>query len=110
MTRWGCLVTRHPYAVLQAKLRIHSRGSKPAGDAPIPAGYRSIPFLLPAVPPPADPFLKEIHTIREKLAKEMGYHIEKIAEAARKRQAESGRKAVTQPPRPVGQASRNDSD
>jgi hypothetical protein len=46
-----------------------------------------------------DPILEEIHAVREKLAKEAGYDIERIAEAARKRQAESGRKAVTLPPR-----------
>jgi hypothetical protein len=51
--------------------------------------------------PSADPILEEIHAVREKLAKEAGYDIEKIAEAARKRQAVSGRKAVTLPPRPA---------
>ena len=51
--------------------------------------------------PPADPILEEIYAVREKLAKEAGYDIDKIAEAARKRQAESGRKAVTLPPRPA---------
>lgn len=50
---------------------------------------------------PKDPILEEIHAIREALAKESGYDAEKIAEAARKRQAESGRKAVTLPPRPT---------
>ena len=51
--------------------------------------------------PPADPILEEIYAVREKLAQEAGYDIDKIAEAARKRQAESGRKAVTLPPRPA---------
>lgn len=55
--------------------------------------------------PPADPILEEIHAVREKLAKEAGYDIEKIVEAARQRQAESGRKAVTLPPRPAGRVS-----
>ena len=48
---------------------------------------------------PVDPILEEIHAVRESLAKEAGYDAEKIAEAARRRQAESGRKAVTLPPR-----------
>jgi hypothetical protein len=39
---------------------------------------------------PADPIIEEIHAIREALAKESGYDAEKIAEAARKRQAERG--------------------
>jgi hypothetical protein len=51
--------------------------------------------------PSTDPILEEIHAIREALAKESGYDAEKIAEAARKRQAASGRKAVTLPPRPA---------
>jgi len=48
-----------------------------------------------------DPIIEEIHAVREALARESGFDAEKIAEAARKRQAESGRKAVTLPPRPV---------
>lgn len=51
--------------------------------------------------PTPDPIIEEIHAVREELARESGYDAEKIAEAARKRQAESGRKAVTFPPRPV---------
>lgn len=51
--------------------------------------------------PSKDPILEEIHEIREALAKESGYDLEKIAAAARKRQEESGRKAVTLPPRPA---------
>jgi hypothetical protein len=49
--------------------------------------------------PTIDPIIEEIHAVREKLAKESGYDPERIAEAARQRQAESGRKAVTLPPR-----------
>jgi len=49
--------------------------------------------------PRIDPIIEEIHAIREALAKESGYDAEKIAEAARRRQAEGGRKAVTLPPR-----------
>ena len=51
--------------------------------------------------PPTDSIIEEIHAIREAIAKESGYDAQKIAEAARKRQAESGRKAVTLPPRPA---------
>lgn len=51
--------------------------------------------------PTTDPIIEEIHAIREALAKEAGFDAEKIAEAARKRQVESGRATVTLPPRPV---------
>lgn len=51
--------------------------------------------------PSKDPILEEIYEIREALAKEAGYDLEKIAAAARKRQAESGWKTVTLPPRPA---------
>ncbi|MES1243772.1 MAG: hypothetical protein ABUT39_19360 [Acidobacteriota bacterium] len=51
--------------------------------------------------PPTDPILDEIHAVREALAKESGYDLERIAESARKRQVESGRKVVTLPPRPA---------
>lgn len=50
---------------------------------------------------PKDPILEEIHAVREALAEESGYDVERIAEAARRRQAESGRKAVTLLPRPT---------
>jgi len=53
------------------------------------------------MPTTTDPIIEEIHIVREELARESGYDPEKIAEAARKRQAESGRKAVTLPPRPT---------
>lgn len=48
-----------------------------------------------------DPILEEIHAIREALARKAGYDAEKVAEAARKRQAESGRQVVTLPSRPA---------
>lgn len=51
--------------------------------------------------PSRDPIIEEIHAIREAIAEASGYDLEKIAEAARKRQAESGRKAVALPPRPA---------
>lgn len=51
--------------------------------------------------PPTDPILEEIHAVREALAQESDYDAEKIAEAARKRQAKSGRAGVTLPPRPT---------
>ena len=50
---------------------------------------------------PTDPIIDEIHAVREALAQEFDYDAEKIAEAARKRQAKSGREAVTLPPRPT---------
>jgi hypothetical protein len=49
--------------------------------------------------PTTDPIIEEIHAIREALAKESGFDAERIAEAARKRQVESGVKGVTLPPR-----------
>lgn len=49
--------------------------------------------------PPTDSIIDEIHAIREALAKAASYDVEKIAEAARQRQTESGRKAVTLRPR-----------
>ena len=48
-----------------------------------------------------DSFIQEIRAVREALSKEAGYDAEKIAEGARKRQTESGWKAVMLPPRPV---------
>lgn len=41
----------------------------------------------------------EIHAVRDALSKASGHDIRKIAEAAKARQAESGRKAVRLPPR-----------
>jgi hypothetical protein len=65
------------------------------------AGRGDLTRLEVASMPPPDPILEEIHAIREELALKSGYDAEKIAEAARKRQAESGRTAVTLPPRPI---------
>jgi hypothetical protein len=50
---------------------------------------------------PTDPIVEEIHVIREKLSKASGDDIRKIAEAAKTRQVQSGRKAVRLPPRKV---------
>lgn len=47
----------------------------------------------------ADPIIDEIHAIREALSKASGDDIRKIAEAARARQAQSGRQTVRFPPR-----------
>ena len=44
-----------------------------------------------------DPIVEEIHAIREALSKASGDDIRKIAEAAKARQAQSGRKAVRLP-------------
>jgi hypothetical protein len=46
-----------------------------------------------------DPIIEEIHAIRDSLSRVSGHDIRKIAEAARARQAESGRKTVRLPPR-----------
>ena len=46
-----------------------------------------------------DPIVEEIHATREALARASGDDIRKIAEAARGRQAEAGRKAVRLPRR-----------
>ena len=46
-----------------------------------------------------DPIIEEIHAIRETLSRVSGDDIRKIAEAAKARQTESGRKTVRLPPR-----------
>jgi hypothetical protein len=46
-----------------------------------------------------DPILDEIHAIRKDLSRASGDEVRPIAEAARARQAQSGRKAVRLPPR-----------
>ena len=46
-----------------------------------------------------DPIIEEIHAIREALSKASGDDIRKIAEAAKERQAQSGRQAVRFPSR-----------
>lgn len=48
-----------------------------------------------------DPIIEEIHAVREALALEAGYDIEKMLDAARARQAASGLRAVRLPPREV---------
>ena len=48
---------------------------------------------------PTDPFVEEIHAIREALSKESGDDMERIVEAARARQRQSGRPGVTLPPK-----------
>ncbi len=48
---------------------------------------------------PTDLIVEEIHTIREALSKASGDDIRKIAEAAKARQAQSGKQAVRLPPR-----------
>jgi hypothetical protein len=53
-----------------------------------------------------DPIIEEIHAIRETLSRESGHDIRKVAEAAKARQAESGREAVRLPPRKAKAAPR----
>lgn len=48
-----------------------------------------------------DPIIEEIHAVRETLSKASGDDIRKIAEAAKARHAESGRKTVRLSPRKV---------
>jgi hypothetical protein len=48
-----------------------------------------------------DPIIEEIHAVREALAREADYDLERILEAARARQAASGLPAVTLSPRKV---------
>ena len=55
---------------------------------------------------PSDSIVDEVRAAREALAKESGDDIEKIVEAARARQSESGRKVVTLPPRKTDSAKR----
>ena len=50
---------------------------------------------------PNDSIVEEIHAIRDALSKASDDDIRKIAEAARVRQAQSGRRAERLPPRPV---------
>lgn len=47
----------------------------------------------------SDPILDEIHAVREALSRAAGHDIRKIADAAKARQAESGKKSVRLPPR-----------
>ena len=49
--------------------------------------------------PLSDPIVDEIHAIREAMAKASNDDLRKIADAARSRQAASGRKVVKLPPR-----------
>jgi len=51
-----------------------------------------------------DPIVEEIHAVRESLAREAGYDIDKLVEAARARQAVGGRKCVRHPARKPGSA------
>ncbi len=55
---------------------------------------------------PSDSIVDEVRAAREALAKESGDDIEKIVEAARRRQSKSGRKVVTLPPRKTDSAKR----
>jgi hypothetical protein len=55
-----------------------------------------------------DPIVEEIHKVREAISKASDDDVRKIAEAAKARQAQSGRPAVQLPPReprPVRKAS-----
>jgi hypothetical protein len=49
--------------------------------------------------PRKDPIIEEIHAVRDALAREADYDLDKMLEAARARQKASGRQAVRLPPR-----------
>ena len=46
-----------------------------------------------------DEVLKEVRAIKEKLARSMGFDVRRILADARRRQARSGRKVISPPPR-----------
>ncbi|MBI4556280.1 MAG: hypothetical protein HY706_01735 [Candidatus Hydrogenedentes bacterium] len=48
---------------------------------------------------PKDPIVEEVHLVRERLAREAGDNLERLFEAAKARQAASGRPSVTLRPR-----------
>ena len=54
----------------------------------------------------SDSIVDEVRAAREALAKESDDNLEKIVEAARARQSESGRKIVTLPPKKTDSAQR----
>lgn len=47
----------------------------------------------------SDPIVDEIHAVREVLSRAAGHDIRRIANAAKARQVESGKKSVRLPPR-----------
>lgn len=48
-----------------------------------------------------DPIVDEIHAIREEIAHRHDYNLDAIVEMLQKASAQSGRRVVTLPPRPV---------
>ncbi len=55
-----------------------------------------------------DPIVEEVHAVREAIARDAGYDLDRIVEAARARQAASGRLVVQLPPKktvPIKKAS-----
>jgi hypothetical protein len=50
--------------------------------------------------PRKDPIIEEIHGVRDAIARETGYDLDKMLEAARARQKASGRQAVRLSPKP----------
>ena len=49
----------------------------------------------------SDPIVDEVRAVRDAIAKEFDYDIDKIAQAIRAREAQSGREFVSLPPRPA---------
>lgn len=48
-----------------------------------------------------DPIVEQVHRVRVAISRRFGDDLNAIAEHARRRSAEAGRKTVTLPPRPV---------
>ncbi len=49
----------------------------------------------------SDPIVDDVRAIRDAIAKEFDYDIEKLADAIKARESQSGRKVVRLPPRNV---------
>lgn len=49
----------------------------------------------------SDPIIDELRTVRDAIAKELDYDIERLAQALKAREAQSGRRLVRLPPRKV---------
>jgi hypothetical protein len=50
---------------------------------------------------PSDPIVEEVRVVRDAIAKEFDYDIERLGRALQERQAKSGRPVVRLPPRRI---------